>query len=139
MATQADVRRIALSLPSTEQPRGRFAFAVPNKGKLKEFVWVWMERIDPKEPRVPNFDVIAVRVAGMAERERLLAARPDVFFSEPHYRGFPAVLVRLKAIRVPELRALLTAGWQCQVPTDVRRGSDAPTSTRRSSRPRLRS
>jgi hypothetical protein len=74
VATQKDVRRIALSLPGAEQVRGRFAFAVPNKGKLKAFVWVWMERVTPKKPRVANFDVIAVRVASLDERDRLLAA-----------------------------------------------------------------
>ena len=63
MATQADVRRIALSLPATEQVAGRFAFGVRNKGKLKDFVWVWMERVAPKKPRVPEPRVIAVRTA----------------------------------------------------------------------------
>jgi len=29
----------------------------------KQFVWVWQERIEPKKTRVPNPDVIAVRVA----------------------------------------------------------------------------
>jgi hypothetical protein len=121
MATQADVRRIALSLPATEQPRGRYAFAVPNKGKLKEFVWVWLERVTPKKPRVPNFDVIAVRVADLAEKDRLLAARPKAFFTEPHYHGYPAVLVRLEAINVADLRALLTAAWRCQAPAEPSR------------------
>ena len=65
MTTQADVRRMALSLPGAEQVRGRFAFSVRTKGKLKAFVWVWMERVTPKKPRVPNFDVIAVRVANL--------------------------------------------------------------------------
>ena len=54
MATQADVRHIALSFPDARESSGRFAFAVPNKGKLKEFVWVWLERLDPKNARVPN-------------------------------------------------------------------------------------
>ncbi len=45
MATQADVRRIALSLPGTEEAEGRLAFSVRNKGKLMGFVWVWLERI----------------------------------------------------------------------------------------------
>lgn len=54
MATQADVRRIALALPDTEEVAGRFAFSVRNKGKLKGFVWVWMERIVPNKPRVAN-------------------------------------------------------------------------------------
>ena len=49
MATQADVRRIALSFPAAEEATDRFAFSVPNKGKLKGFVWVWMERVVPKK------------------------------------------------------------------------------------------
>lgn len=125
MATQSDVRRIALSLPGGEPVPNRFAFGVRNKGKLKEFVWVWMERIDPKKPRVPNHGVIAVRVAGMAERERLLAENPKSLFTEPHYNGFPAVLVRLDAVRVPQLRALLTEGWRCQAQVDLRRAASA--------------
>src|SRR5437588_411193 len=88
MASQADVRRIALSLPGATQPPGRFAFAVPNKGKLKEFVWVWMERIDPKKPRVPNHAVIAVRVASLDERARLIAADSTKYFTEPDYEVF---------------------------------------------------
>ena len=63
MASQADVRRIALSLPETEEAPDRFAFSVRNKGKRKGFVWVWMERVTPKKPRVPQPAVIAVRVA----------------------------------------------------------------------------
>jgi hypothetical protein len=43
MPTQADVRRIALSLPDAEEAGDRFAFSVTNKGKLKGFVWAWME------------------------------------------------------------------------------------------------
>jgi hypothetical protein len=35
MATQADVRRIALALPDTEEATDRFAFSVRNKGKLR--------------------------------------------------------------------------------------------------------
>jgi hypothetical protein len=123
MATQTDVRRIALSLPATEPVRDRFAFSVRNKGKLKEFVWVWKERVTPKKPRVPNFDVIAVRVADLAERDRLLAADARAFFTEPHYQGFPAVLVRLAAVRVAELRALITAAWRCQAPVDLTRAA----------------
>src|SRR5882672_1658923 len=56
MASQEDVRRIALSLPEAFQEDGGFAFAVLNKGKRKGFAWVWMERIVPKKPRVPNPD-----------------------------------------------------------------------------------
>jgi hypothetical protein len=116
VSTQKDVRRIALSLPGTVEHDDRFAFSVPNKDKLKAFVWIWMERVESKKPRVPNPGVVAVRVADGLEKESLIASDPDVFFTEPHYNGFPAVLVRLKAIRVPQLRELITDGWRCQAP-----------------------
>ncbi len=121
-----------MSLPGAEQPEGRYAAAVLNKGKLKPFVWVWKERVTPKKPRVPNFDVIAVRVANLAEKERLLAARPEMCFTEPHYNGFPAVLVRLKAVRVPELRALITEAWRCQAPKELVRSQAGPISAQES-------
>jgi hypothetical protein len=82
-ATTADVRRIALSLPGAEKVGDRFAFGARTKGKLKAFAWVWMERVTPKKPRVPNPGVIAVRVASLAERDRLLAQHPDTLFAEP--------------------------------------------------------
>lgn len=121
MATQADVRRIALTLPGAEQASDRFAFSVCNRGKLKAFVWVWMERVDPKKARVPNFDVIAVRVPSLAEKERLLAAKPKTLFTERHYDGFPAVLVRVKAATVSDLKLLIAEAWRCQAPSDLKK------------------
>jgi hypothetical protein len=119
MATQADVRRIALSLPETEEAPDHFAFSVRNKGKPKRFVWVWMERIEPKKPRVPQPDAIALRVANLAEKDRILASDPKQFFNEPHYDGFPAVLVNLPAISARELEPLITEAWRCQAPKDL--------------------
>ena len=116
MAGQEDVRRIALALPETVEAADRFAFSVLNRGEQKGFAWVWMERVEPKKPRVPRPDVLAVRVAGQAEKEMLLAADPEKFFTEPHYNGFPAVLVRLAAIDGDELRELITDAWRCQAP-----------------------
>ncbi len=95
MANQEDVRRIALSLPGAREAEGRFAFSVENTGKQKAFVWVWLERVKPKKPRVPCADVVAVRVRGRTEKLGLLASDPEKFFTEPHYDGFPAVLVHL--------------------------------------------
>jgi hypothetical protein len=119
MATQADVRRIALSLPAVEEEKDRFAFSVLNKGKHKGFVWVWMERVVPKKPRVPNLGVIAVRVANVGQKEALLSANPEKFFTEPHYNGFPAVLVRLDAVTVADLKLLIAEAWRCQAPAEL--------------------
>lgn len=119
MATQADVRRIALSLPAVEEAGVGFAFSVPRKGKLKGFVWVWMERVVPQKPRVPNPAVIAVRVANVGQKNALLSADGKKFFTEPHYDGFPAVLVRLDAVSVADLKVLIAEAWRCQAAAEL--------------------
>ena len=119
MATQADVRRIALSLPATEEAQGRFAFSVLNKGKPRGFLWVWLERVAPRKPRLPNSHVIAVRVPNLAQKDLILSADQTKFFTEPHYNGFPAVLVRLPAVTVAELTVLITEAWRCQAPPEL--------------------
>jgi hypothetical protein len=115
------------------EAKGHFAFSVPNKGKLKGFVWVWMERVVLKKPRVANPGVIAVRVANVGQRNAMLAADPAKFFTEPHYAGFPAVLVRLDAVTVADLKVLLAEGWRCMAPaqrTEVKKAKPVKSSKR---------
>lgn len=116
MATRDDVRRIALSMPETQEGETGFGFSVTNKGKAKGFVWVWMERVAPKKPRVANPGVVAIRVPNVAQRDALIAADPKKFFTEPHYNGFPAVLVRLDAVSVDDLSVLIPDAWRCMAP-----------------------
>jgi hypothetical protein len=116
MATLADVRKIAMALPEVHQGGHGFGFGVMNKGKPKGFVWSWKERVEPKKPRVENLEVMAIRVRNLAEREAILASSKKKFFTEPHYNGFPAVLVRLKAIPRAELKILLEDAWRCLAP-----------------------
>lgn len=126
MATQAHVRRIALALPGAQEGTDRFAFYVMDRGKAKGFAWVWQERVAPKEPRVPNPGVLAVRVANNAQKDLIIASDSKKFFTEPHYNGFPAVLVRLKEVTVADLRVLLEEAWRCQAPKALReRPADA--------------
>jgi hypothetical protein len=44
----------------------------------------------------------------------LIADNPDVYFTTPHFDGYPAILVRLAAIGVPELTELITDAWLAQ-------------------------
>jgi hypothetical protein len=115
MPTQDDVRRIALSLPGTIEDPNAFKFRVD--GKL--FVWAWLERVDPRRARVPSSDVIAVRVADDEEKQALLALDQAVFFTEPHYDGYNAVLVRLAAIDPELLTAVITAAWRCRASREL--------------------
>jgi hypothetical protein len=134
MPTQRDVRKIALSLPETTEDPDGFRFFVEGK----QFAWAWSERVQPKKARVPNPDVIAVRVADDLDKRVLLASDPEVFFTEPHYDGYPAVLVRLKAIDRPRLVEVLTAAWRCRASKrlaprdDVRVGKASRSASSRS-------
>jgi hypothetical protein len=112
VATREDLRRIALALPETTGDEAGSSYAVGGKA----IVWTWMERVDPKKARVPNPDVVAVRVADESEKELLIEMDPSVFFTEPHYNGYPAILVRLPAIDVATLETVLRSAWHCRAP-----------------------
>jgi hypothetical protein len=113
MATEADVRKIALALPGTKESADDFAFSVTVDGAPRGFAWCWKERIEPKKPRIPNRKVLALRVANNLDKDLMMRAEPDKYVVDPHYNGYPAVLVRLTKVRVPELRALLTEAHRC--------------------------
>jgi hypothetical protein len=119
MTDSALVRRLALALPevSDESQGERLAFSVAGKG----FVWTWNERVDPKRPRRPRPDVLAVRCL-LERKEMLVEAAPDIYFDEDHYRGFPAVLVRLDKIGEVELAALMAEAWRLKAPKRLQSG-----------------
>lgn len=77
-----------------------------------------VRRIALKLPGVEeaHLGVIAARVANLGQRDMMLAAEPAKFFTEPHYAGFPAVLVRLEAVTVSDLRMLIEEAWRCLAP-----------------------
>jgi hypothetical protein len=110
VATVRDVRRIGLSLPGAVEKDDQFRVG----GKL--FAWPWMERVDPKRSRVANRDVLVVRVANELEKQALLDLDPEIFFTEPHYDGYAAVLVRLAAIDVELLERVVTDAWRTKAP-----------------------
>ncbi len=112
MADRDDVRRIALSLPETTETEKHFGFSVRSKG----FLWGWNERVDPKKPRIPRDDVVAIRVIDHADKAALIASDPEVFFTEPHYNGVAAVLVRLPAVSLEQLEELIVDGWRTRAP-----------------------
>jgi hypothetical protein len=112
VATREDLRRIALSLPETTADEGGWNYAVAGK----KIVWTWLERVHPKKARIPNPDVIAVRVADESEKELLNDMDPVVFFTEPHYDGYPAILVRLAAVDAGMLETLIRGAWRSRAP-----------------------
>lgn len=117
MATWNDVRRIALALPETSEQssRGSAQWRVKDKG----FVWERPLRrgdIDALGDDAPDGPILAARVADVGVKEALLADDPDVFFTTPHFDGYPAILVRLDHIAVAELEELIVEAWLARAP-----------------------
>jgi hypothetical protein len=110
------LRRLALALPEIEAgaESARMAYSVRGKG----VAWSYLARAHPKGRREVVEGVIAVRCP-LAEKEMLIEAAPDRFFDDDHYRGYPAVLVRLAAIDADELAGLLARAWRIQAPKSL--------------------
>lgn len=97
------VRELALAFPEVEETsKGRPTFRV--RGKL--FAWIARER---------DGGGLAVRV-DRDEKQLLLASNPDVYFSSPHYDGYPAIQIRLERIERDELAERLADAWLIQAP-----------------------
>lgn len=112
MATEDDVRRIALELPeTTERPwHGTPGFRVKERSFLRI--------------RSEAEGGLVVFVADLDEKEALLASDPEVFFTTPHYDGHPTVLVHLDAVAEDELRELVTESWRIKAPVRLRKAFD---------------
>jgi len=108
MAELADLRRIALALPAAVESPGEPHFTV----RGKQFVHTWRERVHPKKTKVPRPDVLVVQVPDLTDKEALIAERPDVFFTEPHYDGYRMVLVRLREVDVDTLAEVVTDSYR---------------------------
>jgi hypothetical protein len=120
MATWEDVRRIALGLPETDEvsSRGSANWRVRTKG----FVWERpLRRADYEAlgENAPEGAILGVRVADLGVKEALLGDDPDVFFTTPHFDGYPAVLVRLERIGTPELEEIIIEAWLDRAPTGL--------------------
>ncbi len=96
------------------------------KGKHKGFVWAWAERVHPKKARVINNDVMAVVVPSLSAKEVLISALdPSIVVIDPHYDGYPVILVRLEVVSFEELSDLVIEAWRCKAPKEVVAGFDS--------------
>jgi hypothetical protein len=117
MATWDDVRRLALALPETSEreSRGLRGWRVKDKG----FVWERpLRRADHAAlgDDAPDGPILGARVEHLVAKEALLADDPAVFFTTPHFDGYPAVLVQLEHISLEDLSELVTEAWLAAAP-----------------------
>jgi hypothetical protein len=117
MATWDDVRRIALELPETSEVTSRDLRHW--RVKDKHFVWERPLRradLEALGDDAPDGPILGARVEHLVAKEALLADDPSVFFTTPHFDGFPAVLVQLDRIGLEDLREVIVEAWLVRAP-----------------------
>ena len=117
MATWDDVRRIALALPEAEERPAHGGAAWRVKDKL--FVWERPLRkadLEALGDDAPEGPILGARVEHLVAKEAVLADDPGVFFTTPHFDGYPAVLVRLEEIGLEDLKEVIVEAWLCRAP-----------------------
>jgi hypothetical protein len=67
----------------------------------------------------PEGDILGVRVADEGVKFALIADEPDLYFTTPHFDGYPAVLVKLDEIDELGLREVITEAWLTQAPKQL--------------------
>lgn len=117
MATWDDVRRLVADLPETAEGTGHGTMAWKVKGRLM----VWERPLHASDlaalgDAAPDGEILGASVADEGVKQALIADRPDVYFTTPHFDGYAAVLVRLAAIDAEELAELITEAWLVKAP-----------------------
>jgi len=110
-----DLDRLALAMPQATKEvsdDGRPAYYV--HGKM--FCFHRRQRADAVDPETGERmdDVLMFRTDGLEEKELILADPRGIYFTTPHFRGYPAVLMRIRHLRQidrEELRDLVAGAW----------------------------
>jgi hypothetical protein len=117
VAEWSDVRRLALSLPETEeQPMHGLA-----SWRVREKLFVWERPLRQSDLRAlgdsaPDGPVLGARVEHLVAKEALIADSPDIYFTTPHFDGSPTVLVQLEHVPLDELEELIVEAWLARAP-----------------------
>jgi hypothetical protein len=117
VATWDDARRIALGLPEASERSSHDLAA----WRVRDKLFVWERPLRAADVRAlgdaaPQGPILAARVDHLGAKEALLADDPDVYFTTPHFDGYPAVLVRLDRIALDELEELIVEAWLSRAP-----------------------
>jgi hypothetical protein len=117
MATWDDVGRLALALPETSEALSRGL----RQWRVKDKAFVWerpLRRADLEAlgDEAHEGPILGARVEHLVAKEALLADDPTVYFTTPHFDGYPAILVRLDRIELEDLQELIVEAWLARAP-----------------------
>jgi hypothetical protein len=117
LADWEDVRRLALAMPEAEeQPLHGLA-----SWRVRDKPFVWERPLRKSDLRAlgeaaPEGPILGARVEHLIAKDALIADDPDVYFTIPHFEGYPAVLVLLERIQLDELEELVVEAWLARAP-----------------------
>jgi hypothetical protein len=123
VSTLRDVEKLALAMPETvkgEDNEGRPSYSVGGK----VICWHRSPRPDALDPKSGErlTDVFVFRTTDLDVKEMTLQDDRGIFFTTPHWNGYPAVLIRigdLKHLKRPELRDMVEEAWLSRAPKRV--------------------
>lgn len=118
MATWDDVRRLALALPQTTERVARDGLLAWDV-RDKTFAWERPLRrgdLQALGDTAPQSPILAARVPDLGAKEALLAEAGDMYFTTPHFNGYPAILVQLDHVDPADLEELLVEAWLARAP-----------------------
>ena len=120
MATWDDVRRLALALPETDERESRGH----RQWRVKDKLFVWerpLRQSDLKAlgPDAPEGPILGARVEHIGAKEALVADPSGVYFTTPHFDGYPAILVQLDLISVGDLEEVTVEAWLARAPAKL--------------------
>lgn len=123
MCSWDDVSRIATALPESTERSGRDGL---RSWRVRDKSFVWERPLRKADvaalgDAAPDGPILGAWVPDLGAKEAILADDPEVFFTTPHFDGYPAVLVRLERIDEPELAELVVEAWLDRAPKKVAR------------------
>jgi hypothetical protein len=121
MATWDDVDRLARGLPEVDvgERWNNRTWQVAGKG------FVWVRPLSKKDRKLlgdaapPDDVILAAKVEHEVAKQALLADGSGVFFTTPHFNGYPAILVRLDQIGSDALEEVVTEAWLVTAPATL--------------------
>ena len=117
MATWDDVANVVGELQLTEERSphewrvGKKLIAWERPLRKSDYDALTVAGVEP-----PRGNILGVRVADEGVKFALIADEPELYFTTPHFDGYPAVLVKLAAIDERGLRELIVEAWLTQAP-----------------------
>lgn len=117
MATWDDVRRLALALPETSERKSRGHA----QWRVKDKLFVWERPLRQSDlaalgDAAPDGPILGARVEHLVAKEALVADPSGVYFTTPHFDGYPAILIELDRISPTDLEEVTVEAWLARAP-----------------------